>query len=144
MLPGLDGLEVLRRITHVQQVLEQDRHPDTTTLHYCGLSEEPDAHPAQALLERWLIGLVLLFPLSRQVGAVSAPVLANGLLFLCGICGLWAVLATAWGGEVMPRLLVGWLEGPVVVLLGGWDVVRRDVLKPVLFALPGPLRLRDL
>jgi hypothetical protein len=50
------------------------------------------ARPAQALLEAWLLGLALLFLLSRQVGFVSPAVLSNGLLFLCGCCGMWAVL----------------------------------------------------
>jgi hypothetical protein len=32
------------------------------------------------------------------------------------------------GEEVLPQLLLGCLGGPAVALLGGWDVVRRDVL----------------
>jgi signal transduction histidine kinase len=50
------------------------------------------AHPARAMLEAWAIGLVILFVLSRQVGYVSPSVLENGLLFLCGTCGMWVVL----------------------------------------------------
>jgi signal transduction histidine kinase len=50
------------------------------------------AHPARAMLEAWLIGLLILFLLSRQVGIVVPAVLSNGLLFLCGVCGMWAVL----------------------------------------------------
>ena len=52
------------------------------------------AHPARALLEAWLIGLVILFLLSLQVGYVEPVVLGNGLLFLCGTSGMWAVLRT--------------------------------------------------
>ena len=43
-------------------------------------------------MEAWLIGLAILFVLSRQVGVVASAVLSNGLLFLCGTCGMWAVL----------------------------------------------------
>jgi signal transduction histidine kinase len=43
-------------------------------------------------LEAWLVGLAILFLLSLQVGAVSPVVLTNGLFFLCGTSGLWAVL----------------------------------------------------
>jgi signal transduction histidine kinase len=50
------------------------------------------AHPPRALLEAWLIGLPILFLLSLQAGYVEPVVLGNGLLFLCGACGIWAVL----------------------------------------------------
>ena len=50
------------------------------------------AHPARALLEAWLIGLAILVLLSLQVGYVDPVVLGNGLLFLCGASGMWAVL----------------------------------------------------
>ncbi len=49
-------------------------------------------HPARGLLEAWAVGLALLLILSRLVGRVTAPVLANGLLVLCGVVGMWAVL----------------------------------------------------
>ncbi len=32
------------------------------------------------------------------------------------------------GEEILPQLLLGCLGGPAVALLGGWDVVRQDVL----------------
>lgn len=50
------------------------------------------AHPARAMLEAWLIGLLILFLLSLQVGIVVPAVLSNGLLFMCGVCGMWAAL----------------------------------------------------
>ncbi len=50
------------------------------------------ARPVQALLEAWLIGLAIFFLLSRQAETASAAVLANGVFFLCGTCGLWVVL----------------------------------------------------
>jgi DNA-binding response OmpR family regulator len=37
---------LLRRIEHVQQVLEADRRQATTTIHYAGLTLEPDAYRA--------------------------------------------------------------------------------------------------
>jgi signal transduction histidine kinase len=91
------------------------------------------AHPAEALLESWLIGLAILFLLSRQVGAVSSPVLANGLLFLCGTCGLWSVLRSrlphgGWLRQGVWELGVGLGLGLVMVagigvvaLLLGWE-----------------------
>ncbi len=93
------------------------------------------AHPAQALLESWLIGLAILFLLSRQVGAVSAPVLGNGLLFLCGSSGLWAVLRSRlpqgrWLRQAVWELGVGLGLSLVMVtgigalaLLLGWEGV---------------------
>jgi hypothetical protein len=32
------------------------------------------------------------------------------------------------GADILPQLLIGILGGGAVALLGGWDVVRRDVL----------------
>ncbi len=32
------------------------------------------------------------------------------------------------GEEILPQLLLGCLGGPLIALVGGWDVVRRDVL----------------
>ena len=49
-------------------------------------------HPARGLLEAWLAGMAFLWILSQQVGIVSPFVLGNGVLFLCGVCGLWSVL----------------------------------------------------
>ena len=70
------------------------------------------AHPAQALVEAWLLGLALLFFLSRQVGVVSPAVLSNGLLFLCASCGMWVVLRSrlpqgSWQRQILWELGVG-------------------------------------
>jgi signal transduction histidine kinase len=80
------------------------------------------AHPARALLEAWLVGLVILFLLSLQVGHVDPVVLGNGLLFLCGICGMWAVLRTR-----VPE--GGWLRQ------GAWELAVGFFLSLVM--LPG-------
>ncbi len=40
---------LLRRIAHVQQILEEDHRPHTAAIHYAGLRLEPDAH--QAILD---------------------------------------------------------------------------------------------
>jgi signal transduction histidine kinase len=93
------------------------------------------AHPARGLLESWLIGLPILFLLFVQVGYASPFVLTNGILLLCAVCSLWAVLRIRLPGG-------GWLrqatwEGLVgaclslVMAIGyllpahwlGWDVV---------------------
>lgn len=50
------------------------------------------AHPLQALLESWLLGVAILFFLSHQAGVVAPAILSNGLLFLCGSCGMWVAL----------------------------------------------------
>jgi len=52
------------------------------------------AHPARALAEAWLLGLFILFLLFLQADYVTKAVLGNGLLFLCGACGMWLVLRT--------------------------------------------------
>ena len=96
------------------------------------------AHPARALLEAWLIGLAILFLLYLRVGAVSPVVLTNGLLFLCGTCGLWAVLRCrlpngpwprqfAWEGAVglaVSLVMAAGLRFPAGAL--GWDAVWHE------------------
>jgi signal transduction histidine kinase len=52
------------------------------------------AHPLRALLETWLLGLLILFPLSLVVGQLPAPVFSNGFLMICGACGIWMALRT--------------------------------------------------
>jgi hypothetical protein len=52
------------------------------------------AHPLRALVETWLLGLVILFLLSQLVGQVPVAVLSNGLLMTCAACGLWVVVRT--------------------------------------------------
>jgi signal transduction histidine kinase len=61
------------------------------------------AHPARALLEAWFLGLAILLLLYLRVGAVSPVVLTNGLLFLCGTSGLWAVLRCRLPNGPWPR-----------------------------------------
>ncbi|MFC2037075.1 hypothetical protein ACFLYD_03775, partial [Chloroflexota bacterium] len=73
------------------------------------------AQPLQALGEAWLLGLFILFLLSRLVGRVSPFVLTNGLLFLCGVCGMWTVLRVRMPqGRLLRRVI--W-EGAVGVAL---------------------------
>lgn len=79
------------------------------------------AHPARALVEAWLIGLVILLLLSLQVGNVGPVVLSNGLLFLCGVCGMWAVLRTR-----IPE--GGWLRQ------GAWELALAFALSLVMLA----------
>lgn len=92
------------------------------------------AHPGRALVESWMLGLAILFLLSLLVGKVSPFVLSNGLLLLCGVSGMWAVLRVRlpqgswirqilWEGTVgialsltmtvglrLPAYLLGWEE----------------------------------
>lgn len=91
--------------------------------------------PARAILEAWAVGMALLFVLSRLVGQVSAPVLGNGLLVLCGIVGMWGVLRVrlprgGWRRQMLWEAGVG--AGLSGVMTGGllgvgallrWDAV---------------------
>jgi len=92
-------------------------------------------HPARAILEAWAVGLLLLFLLSRLVGRVAAPVLANGLLVLCGVVGIWVVLRArlptgSWRQQLLREvcvsvglglgMLLGLLEFPTLL---GWEAV---------------------
>jgi signal transduction histidine kinase len=65
------------------------------------------AHPLWALVETWLLGLVILFPLSRAVGHLPPAVFVNGVLMLCGACGMWMVLRTRVP-QIRPLLQVFW------------------------------------
>ncbi len=70
------------------------------------------AHPLWALVETWLLGLLILFPLSRVIGHLPPAVFDNGTLMLCGACGLWMVLRTRvpemrWPLQVAWELAVG-------------------------------------
>lgn len=93
------------------------------------------AQPAQALLEAWLIGLLILFLLALQVGMVDGSVLVNGLLFFCGASGLWAVFRVRLPEGSRPRQSL-WELGvgialSMVMAVGlrlaaqvlGWDIV---------------------
>lgn len=86
------------------------------------------AHPARALLEAWLIGLPILFLLSLQAGYAEPVVLGNGLLFLCGVCGMWAVLRTripegGWLRQGAWELAVGFSLS--LVMLAGMRIPAR-------------------
>lgn len=114
------------------------------------------AHPAQALAEAWLIGLLILFLLFRQVGYVSPFVLNNGLFFLCGVSGMWAVLRTriprgSWLRQGIWEFTVGFSLSLVMAVglrlfayLFGWEgvwlqsKVERTSLATLLFLGVGP------
>jgi len=53
-----------------------------------------NAPPLRAILEAWLLGLVLLIVLSQLAGRVIASVLGNGWFVLAGGTGIWCVLRT--------------------------------------------------
>jgi signal transduction histidine kinase len=94
-------------------------------------------HPARVLAEAWTIGMFTLFCLSLLEGDVSPFVFSNGLLFMCGLCGIWVVLRArlplgSWLRQGIWELVVGfWLS--LVMALGlrlpatwlGWETVWR-------------------
>jgi len=79
------------------------------------------AHPVRALVEAWLMGLLILSLLFLQVGYVGPVVLSNGMLFLCGVCGMWAVLRIRIPGG-------GWLRQ------GAWELAVGFSLSLVMLA----------
>ena len=93
------------------------------------------ARPLQGLLEIWLLGLAILFLLWVQVDSADPAVLANGLLFLCGACGTWAVLRARlpqgpWWRQALWEMGLGGALSLVMVLgvqllgrLLGWEAV---------------------
>lgn len=93
------------------------------------------ASPARGLLESWLIGLPVLFLLFLQVNYTSPSVLTNGILLLCGVCGLWAVLRIRLpGGGWLRQAIWEGLTGAclsLVMSIGyllpahwlGWDII---------------------
>jgi signal transduction histidine kinase len=69
-------------------------------------------HPLRALIEMWLLGMLLLFGLSQLAHVINRAALSNGTLMMCGLCGLWAVFRTrlprrAWWQQVPWELAVG-------------------------------------
>jgi signal transduction histidine kinase len=92
-------------------------------------------HPLRALLEMWLLGLLFLFILSQLAGVIHSAALANGVLMMCGVCGMWAVLRTrlpwrAWWLQAVWELAMGAAVSLIMAAgLGlparwlGWDVV---------------------
>ena len=94
-------------------------------------------HPARALAEVWLIGMVAVFCLSLLEGDVNPFVLGNGLLLMCGVCGMWAALRArmpqgSWLRQGIWELVVGFALS-LVMALGlrlpatwlGWGTVWR-------------------
>ncbi len=61
------------------------------------------ASPIRALAEAWGIGLLVVLALSGLAGRVTPNALNNGMLMLCGMSGIWAVVRTR-----LPR--GGWLR----------------------------------
>ncbi|MEZ4519044.1 MAG: HAMP domain-containing sensor histidine kinase [Chloroflexota bacterium] len=49
------------------------------------------APPWQGILEALILGVLILFLLNRIQGDIPQAVYTNGMLFLCGVTGLWAV-----------------------------------------------------
>lgn len=68
--------------------------------------------PLQAILEAWLLGLVLLMVLSQLAGRVIASVLGNGWFVLAGGTGIWCVLRAriptgSWRRQALGELGTG-------------------------------------
>ncbi|MBN1935092.1 MAG: HAMP domain-containing histidine kinase [Anaerolineae bacterium] len=92
-------------------------------------------HPLWALLEMWLLGLLFLSILAQLAGVIHYAALANGMLMMCGVCGMWAVLRArlpqcAWWLQVVWELAMGAAVSLIMAAgLGlparwlGWDVV---------------------
>jgi len=55
-------------------------------------------HPLWALTEAWVLGIAVLFLMSRVAGMARPALLQNGTLMLCGTCGMWAVVRTRLPG----------------------------------------------
>jgi signal transduction histidine kinase len=52
------------------------------------------AHPIRVLAEVWLLGTLIILGYSSLMGQLSSAAFNNGVLLLCGLCGMWAVLRT--------------------------------------------------
>src|SRR5512136_2125710 len=50
------------------------------------------AHPIRVLAEVWLLGTLIILGYSSLMGQLSSAAFNNGVLLLCGLCGMWAVL----------------------------------------------------
>ena len=103
------------------------------------------AHPLRALAEAWVLGIALLFLMSRVAGTARPVLLQNGTLMLCGACGMWTVVRTRMpDGNAWRHVLyeLGVAAGLcLVMVLGlrastellGWSAVwRQSNLHPVL------------
>ena len=79
------------------------------------------AHPVQALFEAWLLGTIIIFGYSRLVGYIAPAAFNNGLLLLCGACGMWTVLRArvpnrGWLFQVIWELAVGFALSLVMAI----------------------------
>ena len=71
-----------------------------------------NTHPIRVLAEVWLLGTLIILGYASLMGQLSSAAFNNGVLLLCGACGMWAVLRA--------RLPQGhWLiQGFVELLIG--------------------------
>lgn len=94
-------------------------------------------HPLQGLLETYLIGLLILAIASRLEGVVDPFVVQAAMFFLCGACGMWAVLRirlpkTGWFRQIIQDAGIS-LAISLIMLFGiresgnflHWDAVWR-------------------
>lgn len=98
------------------------------------------AHPFQSLAETWVIGLLSLWALAAMLPSLEDFTSTNGLFFLLGSCGMWAVLRTAlpgggWRRQFSTELLIALVLSGMMTLgmLGPtrilpWWKLRMDAL----------------
>ena len=82
-------------------------------------------HPVRALFEAWLLGAIIVFGYSRLVGHVAPAAFNNGVLLLCGACGIWTVLRArlpkrGWLFQVIWELAVGFVLSLVMAVGLEW------------------------
>jgi signal transduction histidine kinase len=53
-----------------------------------------NTHPIRVLAEVWLLGTLIILGYASLMGQLSSAAFNNGVLLLCGFCGMWAVLRT--------------------------------------------------
>ncbi len=92
-------------------------------------------HPLWALLEMWLLGLLFVFILAQLAGTIQASALTNGILMMCGVCGMWAVLRArlpqrAWWLQVLWELAMSAAVSLIMAFglalptnLPGWNMI---------------------
>ena len=81
-------------------------------------------HPLQGLVEAYLIGLLILAFTSHLEGLVQPFVVQTAMFFLCGCCGMWAVLRIrlsdkGWIWRTLSDTLTGMVLS-LVMLIGIW------------------------
>lgn len=94
-------------------------------------------HPLQGLIETYLVGLLILYSASRLEGVVDSFVVQSAMFFLCGACGMWAVLRirlpdTNWFWQTVQEAGIG-LVISLIMLYGiresgnflHWDAIWR-------------------